>query len=102
MLAIIISRPYGLNARRTGTPPDDLSNVSRSEYHWKIFNQEDCVILASGRTDKPITVTYRRSHATEEQRINRQSGDGCQQQVRPLFSSNCPCQKEFGLTDDGT
>ena len=33
--------PFGLTARRTGTPPDDLSNVSRSKYHWEIVIRED-------------------------------------------------------------
>ena len=40
MLSISLSRPYSLTTRRAGTPPDDLSNVSRSEYHWKIFNEK--------------------------------------------------------------
>ena len=41
MLLIILSRPYGLTARRTGMPPDNLSNVSHSKYHREIVIRED-------------------------------------------------------------
>ena len=60
MLSISLSRPHGLIAQadwHAAGPPDDLSNVFRSEYHWNIFNREDLVILAFGPTDEPTTVT---------------------------------------------